>query len=43
VAIGEQLRKNPAVEAVPGEVSLSVRAAENWCAGGVYDLKLTTN
>jgi hypothetical protein len=38
VAIGEQLRKNPAGEAVPGEISLSVRAAENWC---VCDLKLT--
>jgi hypothetical protein len=43
MAIGEQLRKNPAVEAVPGEVSLSVRATENRCAGGVCDLKLTKN
>jgi hypothetical protein len=38
-----QLRKNLAVEGVPGEVSLIMRAAENWCAGGVCDLKLTKN
>jgi hypothetical protein len=39
MAIGEQLRKNPAVEAVPGEVSLSVRATENRCAGGSMRLE----
>jgi len=33
MAIGEQLRKTPAVEAVPGEVSLSVRATEDGAQG----------